>query len=207
MLTNNGTALVLLFFLWHRFVVLVRFLFDLILHSLTLVFLVYTVIIIKEVLLKLLTIFCVRDSKFYWPTLWKFVIFSFFIINWLELVFWELGILQQGVWASIRRKARGRRPGAFGSYNKSSNGDNKSSKGDAKKCIHFRNWNSHVKKFECIYCSYFTITSTNLLNHMRTHTGEKPFACAHCPYRSTQKGNLRTHINKHHFEVSMKNKT
>ncbi|XP_045582580.1 protein tramtrack, beta isoform isoform X12 [Procambarus clarkii] len=114
---------------------------------------------------------------------------------------------QLGVWASIRRKARGRRPGAFGSYNKSSNGDNKSSKGDAKKCIHFRNWNSHVKKFECIYCSYFTITSTNLLNHMRTHTGEKPFACAHCPYRSTQKGNLRTHINKHHFEVSMKNKT
>ncbi|XP_063608405.1 zinc finger protein 513-like [Penaeus indicus] len=61
-----------------------------------------------------------------------------------------------------------------------------------------KKWSCNVKKFECTYCSYFTVTSTNLMNHMRTHTGEKPYACAHCPYRSTQKGNLRTHINKHH---------
>ncbi|KAG0701729.1 Longitudinals lacking protein, isoform G [Chionoecetes opilio] len=67
---------------------------------------------------------------------------------------------------------------------------------------HVRPWTSHIKKFECTYCSYFTITSTNLMNHMRTHTGEKPFACTYCPYRSTQKGNLKTHISKHHLEYA-----
>lgn len=59
-------------------------------------------------------------------------------------------------------------------------------------------WISHAKTHKCVYCDYATLTSTNLLNHIRTHTGEKPFACAHCNYRSTQKGNLKTHIRKHH---------
>ncbi|XP_042233580.1 protein jim lovell-like isoform X4 [Homarus americanus] len=102
---------------------------------------------------------------------------------------------QLGMLFSIGKRSRGRRPGVYGSYHKSNSGI-----GDSKAAIHFRQWSTHLKKFECTYCSYFTITSTNLMNHMRTHTGEKPFACAHCPYRSTQKGNLRTHISKHHSE-------
>ncbi|XP_071514980.1 uncharacterized protein [Panulirus ornatus] len=101
---------------------------------------------------------------------------------------------QLGVLVSIGKKTRGRRPGVLSNHK---NG------GDSKTGSHFRKWNSPIKKFECTYCSYFTITSTNLMNHMRTHTGEKPFACAHCPYRSTQKGNLRTHISKRHSEEAL----
>nr|XP_027228097.1 zinc finger protein 208-like [Penaeus vannamei] len=57
------------------------------------------------------------------------------------------------------------------------------------------------EKHRCPYCSYATIARTNLVNHMRTHTGEKPFACTLCPYRSTQKGNLRTHMKNRHEDV------
>lgn len=56
------------------------------------------------------------------------------------------------------------------------------------------------EKHRCSYCSYTSIGRSNLMNHMRTHTGEKPFACSYCPYRSTQKGNLKTHIKNRHYE-------
>ncbi|XP_047478294.1 protein tramtrack, alpha isoform-like isoform X14 [Penaeus chinensis] len=53
------------------------------------------------------------------------------------------------------------------------------------------------KIHQCSYCPYSTSVTTNLINHMRVHTGEKPFSCPHCPYRANQRTNLKTHIRKH----------
>ncbi|KAK7084854.1 hypothetical protein SK128_001319 [Halocaridina rubra] len=51
--------------------------------------------------------------------------------------------------------------------------------------------------FSCTFCSYSTTTKQSLIYHIRTHTGEKPFACPHCPYRSKQQGTMKCHIATH----------
>lgn len=53
------------------------------------------------------------------------------------------------------------------------------------------------KTHQCPYCLYNTSVTTNLINHMRVHTGEKPFSCPHCPYRANQRTNLKTHMRTH----------
>ncbi|XP_064093082.1 longitudinals lacking protein, isoforms H/M/V-like isoform X40 [Macrobrachium nipponense] len=53
------------------------------------------------------------------------------------------------------------------------------------------------KAHQCAYCLYSASTTTNLMNHIRTHTGERPFACPHCAFRATQKENLKAHIRTH----------
>ncbi|XP_047478185.1 longitudinals lacking protein, isoforms H/M/V-like isoform X14 [Penaeus chinensis] len=54
----------------------------------------------------------------------------------------------------------------------------------------------------CPRCSYTTSVTTNMKNHMLTHTDEKPFACDQCSYRSKQKGNLKRHIMTNHGATS-----
>ncbi|MPC33129.1 Zinc finger protein 513 [Portunus trituberculatus] len=56
---------------------------------------------------------------------------------------------------------------------------------------------SASKQHMCPYCPYSTRVTTNLRNHMRTHTKEKPFACPECPYRSTTKDHLTKHMCTH----------
>ncbi|XP_066970608.1 zinc finger and BTB domain-containing protein 49-like isoform X6 [Macrobrachium rosenbergii] len=56
---------------------------------------------------------------------------------------------------------------------------------------------SSMKMHHCQFCNYTTNFTTNLINHMRTHTGEKPFSCPHCPYRANQRTNLTMHLRTH----------
>ena len=61
------------------------------------------------------------------------------------------------------------------------------------------NVNSSVssKLYQCQYCPYTSYVSTNLHNHIRTHTGEKPFPCSQCSYRATTRCNLKRHYMIH----------
>lgn len=65
--------------------------------------------------------------------------------------------------------------------------------------VHENNLMTILKKHHCQYCQYETYYSTNLKQHMLTHTGERPFACSLCSYRCNVKANLRRHLKlKHH---------
>lgn len=57
-------------------------------------------------------------------------------------------------------------------------------------------------RHECRDCDFWAFTPSDLVKHVRTHTGEKPFCCdfGECTKAFSQKGSLNLHM-KRHFGV------
>lgn len=53
------------------------------------------------------------------------------------------------------------------------------------------------KPFECRMCNKKFTRDHHLKTHMRLHTGEKPYKCTHCDKKFVQVANLRRHIRVH----------
>lgn len=62
--------------------------------------------------------------------------------------------------------------------------------------IHMRT-HTGDKPYICEVCHKGFAQSCNLVNHLRIHTGERPFKCPHCDRAFTQSGNLNNHIRLH----------
>ncbi|KFM57182.1 Zinc finger and BTB domain-containing protein 46, partial [Stegodyphus mimosarum] len=53
------------------------------------------------------------------------------------------------------------------------------------------------RRFKCSFCPYCTDISTNLKNHILTHTGERKYRCDVCGMRFTLKHHLKKHTQLH----------
>lgn len=56
---------------------------------------------------------------------------------------------------------------------------------------------SSNKAFTCFVCGRITDTRSQMICHMRTHTGEKPFVCPICGNRYKLKGHMKEHMRTH----------
>lgn len=54
-----------------------------------------------------------------------------------------------------------------------------------------------LKRFRCSYCPKRFDQRSNLIAHIRSHTGEKPFTCKICKRPFSQKSNMTRHMKVH----------
>jgi hypothetical protein len=64
-------------------------------------------------------------------------------------------------------------------------------------CLSAPRPNAFRNKFVCWQCSYSTYSTSNIKDHVRTHTGDKPFKCDLCDSHFTTAGGLRSHKKVH----------
>lgn len=57
------------------------------------------------------------------------------------------------------------------------------------------------RMYGCPLCSVTMNHRHNMINHIRTHTGEKPFQCSYCEYRASQKSTLIKHVTIRHHQL------
>ncbi|KAI3416090.1 hypothetical protein GPALN_005641 [Globodera pallida] len=54
-----------------------------------------------------------------------------------------------------------------------------------------------ARKDRCTYCQKVFTNRSNLIVHLRSHTGEKPYKCQLCPYACAQSSKLTRHMRTH----------
>ncbi|VDD95820.1 unnamed protein product [Enterobius vermicularis] len=55
----------------------------------------------------------------------------------------------------------------------------------------------NAKKDRCSFCHKVFTNRSNLIVHLRSHTGEKPYKCRLCPYACAQSSKLTRHMRTH----------
>ncbi|XP_077978734.1 uncharacterized protein LOC144434153 [Glandiceps talaboti] len=70
---------------------------------------------------------------------------------------------------------------------------------------HMRRYHvDHSAQYKCSECDYAGIQKSDLVVHMRKHSGQKPFKCELCPYETTRKSLLTQHKRQHTGEKPYK---
>ncbi|XP_070566827.1 zinc finger protein 271-like [Ptychodera flava] len=62
----------------------------------------------------------------------------------------------------------------------------------------------HGIQYKCPYCDFAGIQKSDLVVHMRTHSGQRPFKCEYCSYETTRKSLLTQHMRQHTGEKPYK---
>ena len=66
-----------------------------------------------------------------------------------------------------------------------------------KRCAQDEHDQSDGRLKRCHLCPYSTKKTSNLKDHLRTHSGEKPYPCPHCSSWFSRSTSLRRHLNLH----------